>query len=52
MVIVKVALVTPSASIVAVDGEIEIVRAGLTVTDALLEVAVPPLESVTVTETE
>ncbi len=42
----------PSASIAADEGEIEIVRAELTVTDALLEVAVPPFESVTVTETE
>ncbi len=49
---VKVALVTPSASIEAVEGEMEAVRAALTVTVAVLEVIVPPLESVTVTETE
>ncbi len=49
---VKVALVTPSASIDALDGLIEAVKAALTVTVAVLEVAVPPLESVTVTETE
>ncbi len=50
--IVNVALVTPSASIDAVEGEMEAVRAALTVTVAVLEVIVPPLESVTVTETE
>ncbi len=49
---VNVALVTPSASIDAEDGLIEAVSAELTVTVAVLEVTVPPLESVTVTETE
>ncbi len=52
MVKVNVALVTPSASIDAVDGLIDAVSAELTVTVAVLEVTVPPLESVTVTETE
>ena len=52
MVKVNVALVTPSASIEAEDGLIEATRVALTVTVAVLEVAVPLLESVTVTETE
>ncbi len=49
---VKVAVVTPSASIEAEDGLIEAVSAELTVTVAVFEVIVPLLESVTVTETE
>ncbi len=52
MVEVNVALVMPSASIDVLDGLIEAVKAALTVTVAVLEVTVPPLESVTVTETE
>ncbi len=52
MVIVNSALVTPSASIAADVGAMEIIRTELTVTLAELEVAVPPFESVTVTETE
>ncbi len=52
VVSVKVALVTPSASIEAEDGLIDADKAALTVTVAVFEVAVPPLESVTVTETE
>ncbi len=52
MVRVNVALVMPSASIDAVDGLTEAVRAELTITVAVLDVMLPPLESVTVTETE
>ncbi len=52
MVKVNVALVTPSASIDAVDGLIDADKAALTVTVAVFEVIVPPLESVIVTETE
>ncbi len=52
MVKVNVALVIPSASMEAVEGEIDAVRAELTITVAVLDVMLPPLESVTMTETE
>ncbi len=52
MVRVNVALVMPSASIDTVEGEMEAVRAALTVTVAVLDVTLPASESVTVTETE
>ncbi len=52
VVSVNAAPVTPSASIDAVEGEIDAVSTALTVTVAVFEVIVPLLESVTVTETE